>query len=383
MDQRSVLRALVAHGLPSAGLPLPAAPPDDAAWRLIRNGLRHERLTGQAVAAADDGAWPLTDQQRSELEDDHITLMAHVLRLESDLLHADEALAAAGVPYLVLKGTAVAHLDYAEAAQRAFGDNDVLLPTDRFAEGMAVLLGLGYVRPAAELGPGFDVRFGKGATLIGERTELDVHRTLAMGPFGLLLRLDELWEAPATFEIGGRQIAALGPEQRFLHACYHAVIGNAGSRLMPFRDVAEMHLYGSHDEVRLRELAASWSAEVVLARALTDAWETLGITTGGPLVDWARTRVPTRRDARLTGVYGAGASYAAKALAGLTVLPTWGDRVAYVQMLALPGDQSLAARGRSRRSWLARGARRLGHDLRAGARSRRVASRESRGAARR
>jgi len=375
MDQRGVLRGLAAHGLPSDGLSLPTSPPDRTEWRRLRERLRHERLSGQAVAAADDGAWPLSDAQRAELEDDHVAAMAHVLRLERDLLRVHEVLAGAGVPFVVLKGTAVAHLDYTDPAHRAFGDNDVLLPTDRFAEGMTLLLGHGYVRPAAELRPGFDVRFGKGATLVGDQTELDVHRTLAMGPFGLLVRLDELWDRPAPFELGGRRLLALGAEQRYLHACFHAVIGNPSGRLLPYRDVAEMLLYGTHDPDRLRQLAAAWSAEVVLARAVTDTWEALGITERGPLVEWAHEWVPTRREARLKSVYGPGASYAAKALAGLTVLPRWRDRVAYVRMLALPGHQSLEGWGRSRRSWLTRGAKRLLSDLRGAARSGRESGR--------
>lgn len=365
MEVRRVLLGLAAHGLPTAGLALPDRPLPDDEWKTLRNEVRHQRLTGQATAAADACALALTDVQREELEQEHVTAMAHVLRLERGLLRVHEILGAVGVPFLVLKGSAVAHLDYADPQARAFGDNDVLLPTDRYAEGMAALLDHGYVRPAAELGPGFDVRFGKGATLVGDdQAELDVHRTLAMGPYGLLLRLDDLWDRPVRFELAGRQLLAPATEQRYLHACFHAVIGNANRRVLPHRDVAEMLLYGEHDAARLRELAARWSAEVVLARAITDTWELLGITASGPLVEWAHERVPTRRDQRLMGVYGPGSSYAAKAFAGLTVLPGLRDRVAYVRLLAMPGDQSLAFRGRSRLGWLTRGTRRMVRDRR-------------------
>jgi len=364
MDRRRILLGLVAHGLPATPSGLPDRPLPDDEWGGLRSALRHQRLTGQAVAAADAGALPVTDLQRAELEEEHVAAMAHVLRLERALLHVDQVLRAADVPFVVLKGTAVAHLDYPDPAQRAFGDNDVLLSSDRFAEGVALLIEDGHERPAAEIGPGFDVRFGKGATLVGDLAELDVHRTLAMGPFGLLVRLDELWADLAPFELGGRRLLALGTEQRYLHACFHAVVGNADRRVLPYRDVAEMLLFGEHDVARLRELAASWSAEAVLARAVTETWGALGITETGPLVEWARTRIPTPREQRLLRVYGPDASYAAKALAGLTVLPGWRDRRDYVRMLLLPGDQALAVRGRSRRTWLTRGARRLVRDVR-------------------
>jgi hypothetical protein len=64
------------------------------------------------------------------------------------------------------------------------------------------------------------------------------------------------------------------------------------------------------------------------------------------------------------GVYGPGTSYAAKALAGLTVLPSWRDRLAYIRIMALPGSQQLRERGGSRVGWLVRGVRRLARDRR-------------------
>jgi hypothetical protein len=359
-----MLLGLAAHGLPSA-VELPDAPLTDQEWRRLRNAVRHERLTGQATAAADAGALRLTGPQREELEEEHVAAMAHVLRLEAGLLRVHDVLGEAGIPFAVLKGTAVAHLDYADPQRRAFGDVDVLLPTDRFADGIEALLDHGYVRPAAEIGPGFDVRFGKGATLVGtDRCELDVHRTFAMGPFGLLVRLEELWERPARFELGGRELWALDTEQRYLHACYHAVVGNPTRRVLPYRDVAEMLLYGEYAPDRLRSLAAHWSAEVVLAQAVTETWDALGLTQTGSLVTWARERTTTRRDQRLMRVYGPGTSYATKAIAGVTVLPRWRDRLAYLRMLVLPGGQHSRESGRSRLGRLARGARRFADDSR-------------------
>ncbi|WP_432476616.1 nucleotidyltransferase family protein [Nocardioides sp. GXQ0305] len=364
MDVRRLLLGLAAHGLPTT-VALPDEPPSGQEWRRLRSAVRIERLTGPASAAADAGALVLTDEQRQELEEEHVAAMAHVVRLEAGLLRIHDVLGAAGVPVVVLKGTAVAHLDYADPQARAFGDVDILLPTGQFAEGVAALLDHGYVRPSAGLGPGFDARFGKGATLVGPETcELDVHRTFAMGPFGMMVRLEELWEHPACFELGGRELHALDTEQRYLHACYHAVIGNNTRRVQPYRDVAEMLLYGAHDPARLRRLAAHWSAEVVLARAVVETWDALGLTEEGPLLAWARGRVPTRREERLLGVYGRGTSYAAKAVAGLTVLPGWRDRVAYARMLALPDRQHARATGGSRVGRLFRGARRVARDTR-------------------
>ncbi|HYH35324.1 MAG TPA: nucleotidyltransferase family protein [Nocardioides sp.] len=358
-DVRRISAVLAAHGLEGAPAALPREPLEDSQWNQLRATLRFQRLSGPAVAAADAGELVLTDAQRQELEEEHLQALGHVLRLERILLRVDDLLGEAAVPFAVLKGSAVAHLDYADPSLRAFGDDDILIPTEHFAAAVQALLRAGYRRPAREVRPGFDVRFGKGATLVGEdRYELDVHRTFAMGPFGLLVDMAELWDGLDRFELGGRQLSALGPEQRFLHACYHAVIGNPKRRLVPYRDVAEMTLYGSHDLGRLRELAEHWGAGAVLARALVDTWEELGLTSERPLLSWARGRVASGREQRLLRVYTAGTSYAAQSAASLVVLPRWRDRVALVRMLAFPGAAYTSTHGRSPVGWLLRGARR-------------------------
>lgn len=365
MDLRRLLLGVAAHGLASS-VALPERPLTDAQWRRLRDTVSHQRITGLAMLAADDGALVVDAGQRAALEEDHLEALAHVLRLERMLLELHDVLTEAEVPFAVLKGSAVAHLDYVDPSLRTFGDNDLLLPTDRLAAGLAALREHGYVRPAAEIAPGFDVRFGKGATLRDPASghELDIHRTLAMGPFGLLIRLEELWADPTSFELGGRRLVALGAEQRCLHACFHATIGNSTRRVLPYRDVAEMVLYGQGDADRLLGLARSWGAEAVVARAVADTWDALELADENPLVTWARGRVPSRREERLLGVYGQGASYAAKAVAGLAVLPTWRDRADYVRLLTVPRGASLEARGRSRLDWLVRGGRRLARDAR-------------------
>ena len=361
MDLRRVLLGVAAHGLPTADVALPGAPLEPAHWARVKMGIDHQRLTGQGVAAAADGALVLTDEQRQQLEDDHLAAMAHALRMERQLCTVDDVLIPRGIAFAVLKGTAVAHLDYANPAQRGFGDVDVLIPTEQWGEALAALFAAGYDRPTAEVGPGFDTRFGKGATLVAAGgQELDVHRTLVMGPFGLLVDLAELWDNLEPFELGGRRFAALGSEQRLLHACFHAVIGNAGRRVLPYRDVAEMTLFGTYDADRLIELARHWRAEAVVAQAITETWDALGMTQELPLHTWARSRGVSRWEQRMLAVYTPQSSYAAKAVAAVTVLPRWRDRVDFVRTLALPTRDT----GRGRLGWLVRGARRVARDAR-------------------
>ena len=67
MDRRRILLGLVAHGLPATPSGLPDRPLPDEEWGGLRSAVRHQRLTGQAVAAADAGALPVTEDQRARI----------------------------------------------------------------------------------------------------------------------------------------------------------------------------------------------------------------------------------------------------------------------------------------------------------------------------
>src|SRR5437879_3101885 len=88
----------------------------------------------------------------------------------------------------------------------------------RFEEGE-----LGFTRPRPEPRPGFSERFGKAATHRGvDGLELDLHRTLVVGPFGLWLEPDELFEHAILFHLWGRELRRLDDTALVLHACLNA-----------------------------------------------------------------------------------------------------------------------------------------------------------------
>lgn len=85
--------------------------------------------------------------------------------IESKAVGVARLLAAEGVPWRLLKGPAVAHLDYPNPALRTFGDIDVLVHPDHWDRTVTMLTEVGWHRKAGEVAPGFDARFGKGVTL--------------------------------------------------------------------------------------------------------------------------------------------------------------------------------------------------------------------------
>jgi hypothetical protein len=241
----------------------------------------------------------------------------------------------------------VAHLDYPDAALRDFGDIDLLIHPDDLDRTIAVLVEQGYTRRFPEPRAGFDRRFTKSVSVVNsEGQEFDLHRTLAPGAFGLRVQVEMLWNAPPEqFALAGRTLDALGPSERFIHACYHAVLGNTPARLVPQRDIAEMLLGGSVDPDRARALAAAWQAEVVVAHAINRAWATLQLTDVVALSSWAAKYTPRPREQRqLTRATSPGYTYTAQAIDSVRALRNPRHRLAYVSALAFPRRSYLRGR---------------------------------------
>ncbi|OLF15720.1 nucleotidyltransferase family protein [Actinophytocola xanthii] len=332
----ATLLAVAATGLPSERV-FPRLPLAEEDWTALLGAARKHRLLGHLRAAVASGELPATDAQAAQVRAVHRALLLRVLSLERELVGVVDRLAEAGLETRVLKGSAYAHLDYPDPALRSFIDLDLLFrPTD-FDAAVATLVGAGFVRTLAEPRPGFDRRFDKGTTLRAEGFELDLHRTFVLGPWGVLVDLDALWATSETFEVGGRTLTTLSAPNRFLHACYHAALGDWPLRLGSLRDVAQLV---PADEHAVIATATAWGVQAVVAAAVADSTRLLGLPVDGPLRTWARDFVPTRREESWLALHThAGKTFAAQAIATLPVLPGVRDKAAYLRALVFPDDR--------------------------------------------
>ena len=330
--------AVAAHGLPGAKSSWPDRAVEPSVWASLLSLARHQRITGLLASAIVDGALPATDAQKEEAQLTHRASMVTVLNLEACLVRVSDLLGRAGIDHRVLKGPAVAHLDFPDPALRSFGDIDLLVRSSQFEDTVAELAAAGHQRKYPEPRPGFDRRFGKGSCLVGpDGHEIDLHRTFTMGPYGVRVDLDDLWSRSSGFDLAGRRLQALGPEERFLHGCFHAALGDNPPRLVSLRDVAQMHLTRPLDAELVRTLSRSWRADAVVSRAVQLATEGLGLQEEGPLTDWAMTFTPSDQDRRFLAAYSAtGQSYAAKSFAAIRAVPGIRNKVAFVFSLVLP-----------------------------------------------
>jgi hypothetical protein len=333
-------------------LEFPDSPLADGQFRTLMGAARKARVTGLLWQAVVDGALATTSQQADEVELSHIRSLSGALVLERLLLETIDLLERAEVPVRVLKGTAIAHLDFPESGLRTFGDIDLMVPSEYFDAAVAILVRHGHRRNYPEPRPGFDRRFSKGASFqTADGLEIDLHRTFTMGPHGMRLDLESLWARKATFELGGRKLYALAKEERFLHACYHAALGEKKPLLTPLRDVAQIALTTGLDMPTLHHLIRASQAEAVVSRAVQAAWSELHLADLLAISAWAMTYRVDPREAAEIAAYGDGSTYATKSMAALRSLPSWSQRAAYVFALVAPQDSYLDGRhtGRSAR----------------------------------
>jgi hypothetical protein len=344
----SEVRRIAGAGLAAAG-PVTVAP---GRWPIVLSGLDFHRLTGIALTAYESGNLVLSDEQVRDLLVHHRSAMVLALSIERRLLRLVGVFGAAGVRVVVLKGTAVAHGVYADPTMRPFGDLDLLVPRTGWRAACELLRAEGYRRDLPEPRPGFDERFGKAATHSdAEGIQVDLHRTLVLGPFGLWLDPDELLASTETFELAGLRIERLDRTGLLLNAALHAGLGSVAPLLLPLRDVAEAAGHPGVDWDRLAGWAERWRVRPALTRAFEIAERALGWEPPAPAREIA-SRAAGRTERRALHAYTDRRRVGGMALAATKAIPGLRAKTVYLYGLLLPSREFLRARGRS--SYVAR-----------------------------
>jgi hypothetical protein len=303
---------------------------------------RRHRLIGVLASAAVAGAIETGEDDLAVVSTELTAAMSEVLLLEDVMLEAVDVLDGAGIDYRLLKGAALAHTVHSDPSLRSFGDTDLLVRSAEIDAAIGKLSDAGARRLLPALSDDFDRRFAKSVTLGWRRgTELDLHRTLASGPFGVRILVDDLWDDPSRFELAGVSIKTFSPELHLLHAAYHSALGDTEIRLGSARDLGLL-MSTAVDTGKVVELATRWRGQTVLAEAVRMVTRLGG--TGGELGRWAEHVGASRRDRRWLATYRHPRRFRRQTWPVTRELPR-SDRLAYLRAVVFPARENLAARG--------------------------------------
>lgn len=196
----------------------------------------------------------------------------------------EQALDAAGIPAIWLKGIALGHWLYPRAHLRDIADIDLLLPdhatTLRAAQ---VLAPLGYVLPNPHIAGDLVVHellaWSERAQL-----ELDLHWDLSNGAlFAGRLPWSHLQQGSVSLPVLGEGARGLSPPDAFLHACLHRAVNTLTGRGDRLRWLYDIHLLASgFDPEAWRQLLRS-ARQARLADACASALQASQRTFGTPV----------------------------------------------------------------------------------------------------
>ncbi|MGI8686878.1 MAG: nucleotidyltransferase family protein [Acidimicrobiales bacterium] len=349
-EVRTALLAVAGHGLPGTGDAAHREPLEDRHWRSLLAAARRERMSGLLDRAVADGLLAATPAQAEDAEAAAAHFLRGTLRLERSLLEVAGCLGRAGIAFVVLKGPAVARLDEADPALRHYVDLDLLVRDHALDDALATLASVGYVRDLPERRTGFDRRFAKEVPLAHPmRPELDLHRTLALGSFGLRLHMATLWASTTPFQLGGTTLDALDAEGRFVHACMNAMLGDDRPRLVALRDVVRISTAHRLRPERLGAIVPPGGGAAVVAAAVAACTLLSGARVGEAAASFAEATVPSQWERLALRAYRAqGGSNTLELLSGaLGVRGT--DRARYLRALLAPDAAYVEARKRAGR----------------------------------
>ena len=326
---------------------VPFRPADAREWNALLSRIRFERVNGLAVEAAATGALDLAEDQADELLRLHRAGMTWCLHAERKLLRLADAFDDAGIEYAVLKGPALAHTVYREPCLRAFADLDLLVRSQDYNRASALLTRIGHARSRPEPRPGWEARFGKASVHVDpdDGIEIDLHRTLVLGPFGQWIDADELMTNLDTFVVGGRTLPRLDDTGMFLNVALHAALGWAHPRIAPIRDCYELAASVSLDQRRLERWVSSWRLGAAFER-VRDLVATQLAVKPPPVFDLGR--MATREERSLLANYSIEGRALALPLTTMRAVPGIAAKARYVWGLAVPDRAFLRARAGSR-----------------------------------
>jgi len=282
----------------------------------------------------------------AQLRSGHLAVASSAVQIEHALLGVVDVLAAASVPFAIIKGVATAHLDCPDPSWRQFGDVDLLVAPADLEHACKQLEAQGWRQEHAL--PRGHRPFTHAITLCSAaRVEIDVHQRIGHRALGILVPTEALLADRVPFTIAGRSMWALSDIDRLIHASVHMVSSRGPyRRLSSIADVLLMSYLQQDSADQVLDRADGWLVGTLVRRAVIDAWGAAML----PVPDrWvvANAASPAPRSRLVDAAYLATRRRPiVEELAHLRYLTGMRRRLAYLRGHVMPGADYRAAKGR-------------------------------------
>jgi hypothetical protein len=265
-------------------------------WTVSDPLIRGNRLEGLLVHAVASNHISSTADQRRDVALLEVNLTRDRVWHDMRLIEITELLGNAGIDQRVLKGPAFGTLDYPDRIMRPTGDIDLLVRGEQLPGAIQTLVRNGGSVVDPEPVKGYSQVIGKSTTVtMPDGLEIDLHRTLVRGPFGVRMRPEDLWLRSREFSIGGVPMLTLGLEESLIHACFHLMI-LSDKRALTVRDVAQFLANPALDPDTVIELTKTWKAQIVLGAAVLLTTSMIPAVADTELLPWATSLKPRATD---------------------------------------------------------------------------------------
>jgi hypothetical protein len=302
-------------------------------------GLVHARL--RAVAGCPGASWP--EAVQADVASRARAAAAEEVLRRRATISALDALAAAGVRPILLKGTAVAYGVYAAPSFRPRADTDLLIPREQVAAARAVMTALGY---EASPNSGGERLFAQFQFWMQDRHGVqhvfDFHWKISTQPtFAQVLTYDELAAEAVPIAALGGQARAAGRVHALLLACIHPAMHHRNAEHLIW--MYDLYLLASKlsetDFDRFAEIASVKKVGAVCAHELTRARARFTFR----LPPAVTAALSGRGDEPSAAYLRPGRRWVDEMIASMRGLPRWGDRVGLLREIVFPSPEYMRA----------------------------------------
>lgn len=272
VDVRTMLREWLAALISGSDAPWPLGQTYDE--QVVLASLHAEGIAALAFEQLSRNHLACPQQLRATMAAAAREASMHSLRFNVETRRILRVFFEAGLPCLLLKGSALSYWLYATPALRERADIDLLFRTKEDADQAIMLLtNLDYAVREKFL-PGDSITFEITCVSqvgISAGNEVDVHWQLSSAPaFAFKFTFDELWADAQYFPTVAANAAGLGQVHAYLHGCMHRIQNMATGTQDKLKWLYDLHLLGQRFTRAEWELLVQTAIDRGLAGACLD-----------------------------------------------------------------------------------------------------------------